>query len=487
MLKVDRLAGGYTSGNVVENISFKVQKGEFFGILGPNGSGKTTLLKMLTGVLPFSAGEVRYNEKSIKDYSPKELARTVAILPQLSSQNFSYTVREIVTLGRYAHQRGLFPQISAEEKEYIEKVMEKTGVQRFRNQSIHSLSGGEQQRVFLAQALAQKAEFLLLDEPTNHLDLSFQISLLDSLKHWTKEQGLTVISIFHDLNLAGLYCDRLLLLEQGKVRMIGLPNEVLKEEVISSVYQTHVKKQSHPAVPAPQLALVPDKRHAAQGVIETNMLQIARNHILVKSPFPLKTLASGVIGAGNGWFKNFLNRHVDKNYACMDHKNDMKDYIRSSGLEVSETIGMMTAVILEDECHCFYENDGFSVLIVVTAGVGNSVDAARSYCHSGEMKPGTINIWIFVNGTLSDEAFIQTIMTATEAKSKAMADLDVIDQITGTIATGTSTDSIMVAATQQGEFLQYAGPIAPLGRVIGQGVYEMTSAAIRKSRRRHNR
>jgi iron complex transport system ATP-binding protein len=128
----------------------------------------------------------------------------------------------------------------------------------------------------------------------------------------------------------------------------------------------------------------------------------------------------------------------------------MADFLKEKGFEPSETVGMMTAVILEDVSYKHIEGAGFSLLVVVTAGIGNAVDASKSVQHTFEQVPGTINTWIFVNGELTEEAFIQSIMTATEAKAKALHDLNVIDEVTGTIATGTSTDSILIAATQDG-------------------------------------
>ena len=209
MLNVQHVSGGYSNESVLKDISFEVKRGELFGILGPNGSGKTTLLKMISGILPITTGEIYIKGKRLQEYSAKQLAQIVAVLSQHSSQSFSYTVKETVSLGRYAHQKGWFQTWSNEDEEIVQRVMNQTGVSAFQNKNIQELSGGEKQRVFLAQALAQEPEILLLDEPTNHLDLSYQKELLDLLKHWTTENGLTVISIFHDLNLAGLYCDRL--------------------------------------------------------------------------------------------------------------------------------------------------------------------------------------------------------------------------------------------------------------------------------------
>jgi iron complex transport system ATP-binding protein len=485
MLSVQHVSGGYSGKAVLKDITFEVEKGELFGILGPNGSGKTTLLKMLSGILPFQAGEILIDDKRLKEYSPKQLAQKVAVLSQHSSQSFSYTVKETVSLGRYAHQRGLFQTWSDEDEAVVQRVMQHIGVSTLQNKNIQELSGGEKQRVFLAQALAQEPEILLLDEPTNHLDLSYQKELFDLLKQWTTENHLTVISIFHDLNLAGLYCDRLLLLEKGVIKVNREPNEVLREETIRAVYRTNIHKFPHPKVAAPQMALLPERQKSAQPVvIQEGMLQQADEFIFLKSPVPLRTMSSGVIGSGTGWYQAFVNRHVDKDYNCSDFRQDMADFLRKNGFEPSETVGMMTAVTLEDVEYQVFETAGFSLFAVVTAGVGNAVDASKSELHTFEIVPGTINTWVFVNGDLSEEAFIQSIMTATEAKVKALHDLQVVDEVTGTIATGTSTDSILVAATQTGMALDFAGTITPLGKMISKAVYQCTIKAIQKSQKR---
>lgn len=485
MLSVQQISGGYSSEAVLKDISFDVEKGELFGILGPNGSGKTTLLKMLSGILPFQKGEIIINRKRLQEYRPKQLAQMIAVLSQHSSQSFSYTVKETVSLGRYAHQKGLFQSWSKADEEVVQHVMKQIGVSRFQHKNIQELSGGEKQRVFLAQALAQEPEILLLDEPTNHLDLSYQKELLDFLKLWTSENGLTVISIFHDLNLAGLYCDRLLLLENGRINIDHIPNEVLREERIRDVYHTDIQKHPHPKVAAPQMVLLPKvKNKVGDFDLDESMLNFSEEFIELTSPLPLRTMSSGVIGSGTGWHQTFVNRHVHKSYSCSDHRIEMRSFLKSKGFEPSETVGMMTAVVLEDVVYKRFEHNSFSVFVVVTAGVGNAIDASKSEQHSFEMSPGTINTWIFVSGELTEEAFIQSIMTATEAKVKALNDLKVIDEVTGTIATGTSTDSILIAATQTGEVLEFAGTITPLGKLISKAVYQCTIEAIQKSSKR---
>ncbi|TKC14850.1 heme ABC transporter ATP-binding protein [Robertmurraya kyonggiensis] len=485
MLKVEQLSGGYSNEPIVKNVSFQVQKGELFGILGPNGSGKTTLLKMISGILPFQSGTISIKGQSIKSFSMKELAKMMAVLSQHSSQAFSYTVKETVSLGRYAHQTGWFRSWSEEDERIVQEAMEQTGIHAFQNKSIQELSGGERQRVFLAQSLVQEPEILLLDEPTNHLDLSYQKELLDLLKQWTREKGLTVISIFHDLNLASLYCDRLLLLENGSVHTNAVPNEVVKVDKIKEVYDTDVEKHPHPSIPVPQMVLLPNF-NGEENIVEIGpeFMRFSKEHISLHAPLPLRTMSSGVIGSGVGWHQTFVNRHVDKTYDCSDHRNEMHHYLKEHGFEPSPTIGMMTAVWLDDVSYKLIKGDNFSIFVIVTAGVSNAVDASKSDQHSFEMVPGTINTWIFVNGQLTEEAFIQSIMTATEAKVKVMDSEKVLDLVTGTTATGTSTDSILIAATQMGKKLEFAGTITPLGKLISQGVFECTTEAIRKSRKR---
>ena len=270
---------------------------------------------MMSGILPIKQGDILINGKKLQEYGIKELAQMVAVLSQHSSQTFSYTVKETVSLGRYAHQKGWFQTWSDEDEAVVQKVMEQTGIASFQHKNIQALSGGEKQRVFLAQALAQEPEILLLDEPTNHLDLSYQKELLDLLRLWTMEKGLTVISIFHDLNLAGLYCDRLLLLEKGTININHIPNEVLKEDRIREVYHTKIQKHPHPRVPAPQMVLLPEvKQKAIKTEINDAMLHVSNEFITVKSPVPLRTMSSGVVGSGTGWHQTFINRHVSKDY-----------------------------------------------------------------------------------------------------------------------------------------------------------------------------
>ncbi|TWT27615.1 adenosylcobinamide amidohydrolase [Planomicrobium sp. CPCC 101110] len=478
MLRITGLTGGYGEKKIVSDISFHVEKGSMLGILGPNGSGKSTLMKLISGVLPAKSGKVEIDGQPISGFSAKELARKMAVLPQLHAHAFEHTVRETVSLGRYPHQSGWFASWSEADEAAVVEAMGLMNIQQYENTLIDRMSGGEQQRVFVAQALAQDASILLLDEPTNHLDINHQKELLDTIKKQAIEKELTVVSIFHDINLASMYCDGLLLLDGGQIKRMGEPHEVVREQDIEAVYKTRVSNHPHPELPKPQITLLPGiTRPAAQALITAADFAVSADHVLYQSPIPLKTVSSAVINAGAGWYRTFMNRHVDNTYECDDSTQEMAKFIEQEGFKPTDTVGMMTAVRTEDAIVKEYQGPFGSVVIAVTAGVGNAVDVSKAL--DREVKVGTINTWIFINGDLSDEAFIQAMITATEAKSKALHHEAVMDPLTNTIATGTSTDSCLVAATQQGEHLPYAGPVTELGKLIGAGVFECTVEAIR--------
>ncbi|KQL36999.1 adenosylcobinamide amidohydrolase [Psychrobacillus sp. FJAT-21963] len=479
MLKVGNLSGGYDHKLIVKDVSFEVGKGEMLGILGPNGSGKSTLLKVMSGILPMSSGDVLIEGKSLLSYSSKELAKKMAVLPQLHSQAFSHTVRDTVSLGRYPHQSGWFSSWSQEDEVAVKEAMKLTAMEVYEHQLLDLLSGGEQQRVFVAQALAQQAPILLLDEPTNHLDIAHQKQLLDTIKTQTIEKGITVISVFHDINLASLYCDRLLLMEQGEIKAIGEPHEVVKKNQIETVYQARVSTNPHPELPKPQITILPDvNEKIVNDQITTENFQVTDELVVFQAEKQLRTWSSAVINAGSGWYRSFVNRRVDAQYNIDNAQMEMQEFLANHGFSETETVGMMTAVQTKDAVIKEYEGDFGSVFIMVTAGVGNAVDVSKAYEVENFPVVGTINTWIIINGTLAEEAFLQAVITATEAKTKALTAESVMDPRTGTIATGTSTDSILVAATQQGSYIPYAGPITEIGKKIGLGVFECTVEAI---------
>ncbi|CAM5533468.1 iron ABC transporter [Bacillus safensis FO-36b] [Bacillus safensis subsp. safensis] len=332
MIQVKEIRGGYGEKEVIRGINLEVKQGEFLGILGPNGSGKTTLLKMMAGILAPKSGEVRLGGHLIQSYQPKALAQKMAVLPQKTDQAFSFTVEETVQFGRYPYQKGWLQSVTREDVQVVSKVMEQTGVAQFKNQSIHELSGGEQQRVYLAQALAQQPEYLLLDEPTSFLDLAYQKDLLDLIKEETDSSRLTVIGVFHDVNIASLYCDRLLLLHEGKTDMLGLPHHVLTTERINRVYETNVTPLQHPFRANPQLMVEPAAPSKASIVnIADGWRTYSSEGMTFSINQPLRILSSHKKNGGFFW-KRSIGTGTKTLHEQLESSEDMLFFEQANGL-----------------------------------------------------------------------------------------------------------------------------------------------------------
>lgn len=480
MIVVEHLSGGYEDVPIVRDISFTVEKGKILGILGPNGSGKSTLLKVMSGILPATAGTVSIDGQNILSYNARALAKKMAVLPQLHANAFSNSVREAVSLGRYPHQTGFFSSWSAQDEKAVQHAMLQTGVKRYEHTPMEFLSGGEQQRAFVAQALAQTAEILLLDEPTNHLDIAHQRQILDMVRKEAMECSLTVVMVLHDMNLASLYCDELLLMESGQMRALGAPHEVLIASQIEEVYQARVTTYAHPEIPKPQITMMPAATDYQQrAVIKKEHFTITEQYIQLQSELPLKTVSSAVHNPGIGWHNCLLNRLVPGDYVISDVKREVKEFLKRENFSSTNTVVMLTAVPTALVAINEFSAPFGSIIVAVTAGVGNAVDVSRVHERQDDPYIGTINTWVIVNGCLSEEAFFQALMTATEAKTKALQSENIRDERSGTIATGTATDSLLIAATQKGEEMLYGGPITEVGKMIAKGVYETTVHAIR--------
>lgn len=234
-LDVKGLKSGYGEHIVLDDISFGVGKGEFIGIIGPNGVGKTTLLKSLSHVIRPSEGKVLLEGADIHSISPILLARRCAMVRQDLNSIFSFTVEELVLMGRSPYL-GLFGQERREDIDIVNAVLRRTDIFMLKHRFIDELSAGERQRVLIAKALAQEPRLLLLDEPTAHLDIGYQIDILDLIKSLNKDSRLTVICVLHDLNLASQYCDKLLLLDKGKVAGFDAPMNILKYDILEKVF-----------------------------------------------------------------------------------------------------------------------------------------------------------------------------------------------------------------------------------------------------------
>ena len=257
MLNIKNLFCGYPSGFTINNISFEVKKKEFLGIVGPNGSGKTTLLKAITKLLKPQKGEIILDGENIWEIDFKEIARKIAVVPQTLNMEFDISVEEFVFLGRIPHRKVFQFLETKVDESIIQDAMILTETIELKERAMNNLSGGEIQRTAIARALAQQPQLLLLDEPTAHLDIGHQIRLLDLLRKLNRENLLTIIAIFHDLNLASEYCDRLLLFKDGKIHSSGKPEEVLTYQILEEVYNTVIVVQRNPVSGKPYVLVVP--------------------------------------------------------------------------------------------------------------------------------------------------------------------------------------------------------------------------------------
>jgi len=242
MLTIENLHAGYGDTLALQDVALTVAAGDFLGVLGPNGCGKTTLLRALRGTLKPRQGCVRLGGEDVRTIDKRNLARTMAYLPQDLVVELGFTVRELTLMGRSPHL-SRFVRESDEDRRVAEQAMQLADVLHLADRPVTSLSGGERQRTLIAMCLAQQPQILLLDEPTNHLDLAHQLSILDLVARLNRAGGLTVVAVFHDLNLAAEYCGRLVLLESGRVAALGTPAEVVTEETIRRVYGVHVAVQ----------------------------------------------------------------------------------------------------------------------------------------------------------------------------------------------------------------------------------------------------
>jgi len=255
LLDVKEISCGYDSADIIKNVSFSVAKGGFLGIIGPNGAGKTTLFRAVTRSLAIRKGSVLYNGVDISKISTTQLARNMAVIPQVILTPFSFTVEEFVFMARFAHI-DRFSAPRGVDYDAVNKAMDLAGIAHLKNRNIRELSGGERQQAYLAQGFAQTPEILLLDEPTAHLDIRHQAAIMDVLKKLNKEQGLTVVVILHDLNLASGYCDDIILLNEGKIYKKGGRDEILNKETIEEVYKTQVIVEKNPITGKPCIFLV---------------------------------------------------------------------------------------------------------------------------------------------------------------------------------------------------------------------------------------
>jgi iron complex transport system ATP-binding protein len=255
MIEVRSISFRYHKDWVLQDVSFRVEKGEFIGVIGPNGSGKSTLLKILYRLLSPQQGEVFYELVPLKRMNRTDIAKKVAVVPQEAHLLFPFRVMQIVLMGRSPYLGNMMFE-RERDLEIARKAMEWTKIFPFSERPIDELSGGERKRVFIARALAQEPEVILLDEPTTNLDIHHQIDFLDLILTLNRERGLTIVMASHDMNIASEFCDRLILLQEGRIYKMGTPGEVITQENIERVYGCEVWVDQNPVSGMPRINLL---------------------------------------------------------------------------------------------------------------------------------------------------------------------------------------------------------------------------------------
>jgi iron complex transport system ATP-binding protein len=252
LLQIEAAGFGYTGKTVLSEVAFSVQEGEFVCVIGPNGAGKSTLIKSILGILPAHAGTVRILGTLLENWGRRDLARHLALVPQDTELPPVFTVREAVEMGRTPHL-GFLGSSTANDRAIVEQALRHMDLIALSESRVGEISGGERQRVFLARALAQNPRLLLLDEPTAHMDIHRQIEAAEILREYTRREGTAAIAVFHDLNLAAGFCDRIILIGNGTVFTRGTPGEVFRSAEFQSVYRDSVvfaPREDLPGIPA---------------------------------------------------------------------------------------------------------------------------------------------------------------------------------------------------------------------------------------------
>lgn len=241
MLTAEHVSYRINGVDILRDVSVRIPRGRFLGIVGPNGAGKTTLMRVLAGIVRPAAGRVLLDGRPLSALTDRERARSIAYMSQNPAIGFGFTVEDVVAMGRYAHRRPLAPMGEADRRA-VERAMALTDVAHLRERPVTDLSGGERQRVFLARTLAQQPRLLFLDEPTSDLDVRFQLQILTLIRTLQREQRLTVAMAIHDLTWAARYCDAVLTLKSGRVVAFGDTGAVLTETLIDRVFgvRSHV-------------------------------------------------------------------------------------------------------------------------------------------------------------------------------------------------------------------------------------------------------
>jgi len=255
LLRVSNLSCGYGRKTVLPDISFSLWTGFFCGLLGPNGSGKSTLINNLCRVFQPLRGEILLAGRNLETFSRRELATQIAVVPQDTHITFPFLVREVVAMGRNPHISGMFAKGYREDDPVVSRIMMETGIEHLQDRAITNISGGERQLVLLARALVQEPKLLLLDEPTSNLDIRHSVKILRLVEKKVRDEGLAVLAIFHDLNLASIFTDYLFLLHDGNIAFQGETIDVMQQHILEKVFATDLCVYTPPLIGRPQVSI----------------------------------------------------------------------------------------------------------------------------------------------------------------------------------------------------------------------------------------
>lgn len=251
---VQNLSHAYGSRKILHNITFQVHAGEWIGIIGPNGGGKSTLMSLLSRAENVQQGTLELNGIPIGAYKKKPLSRLMAVQLQDVLPDVHFTVKDIVEMGRYPYQ-SWFGGEREDSSLFLDQIMDRLQLHEIADSPLHQLSGGQRQRAALGKLMAQAPSIVLLDEPTTYLDIHYQVQFMDYMREWQQDCGLTIVSVLHDLNLAALYCDRMIIMHDGMIKGEGTPDELLNPEQIERTFQTSTVVVPHPECGRPQVLM----------------------------------------------------------------------------------------------------------------------------------------------------------------------------------------------------------------------------------------
>ena len=234
MIEIKNIFKKYKDRNVVDNVSFNIEKGKITSFIGPNGAGKSTVLGIVTRLISGDGGDVVIEGKNLSDYHTKDLAKKIAILKQSNNISLKLTIRELVGFGRFPHSEG---NLNSEDEKYINDAIEYMKLTDIQDKYLDELSGGQRQSAYIAMVIAQNTEYILLDEPLNNLDMSHSVQMMKVLRNLCDDLGKTIVLVMHDINFASCYSDNIVALKNGKIEKVGTTNEIVQKEVLEDIYE----------------------------------------------------------------------------------------------------------------------------------------------------------------------------------------------------------------------------------------------------------